>query len=245
MRAVDTGADLLVPDAWLTETLGVATFSLRAAPVAAPLVRAALDSLGGGNVFVFTKVPTADVAHLTMLESCGFNLVDTQVTLRHHEHASPAAHPARIRVAVPADRVAVGDIAEGCFRYSRFHQDPKIEPAIANRVKRRWAENCVAGVRGEEVLLASLDGNAAGFLAVVLSGEAATIDLIGVEPRMQGNGIGRALVQAFVARWRPKAKFLRVGTQISNAASQRLYQRCGFFFEGAQYVLHTHRPEGA
>jgi ribosomal protein S18 acetylase RimI-like enzyme len=58
---------------------------------------------------------------------------------------------------------------------------------------------------------------------------------------MQGRGVGSALVQAFVSRWRSKAKSLRVGTQISNAPSLRLYQRCGFWFQDAQYVLHAHR----
>ena len=245
MKAVDGGVGLLACDAWLSETLGVATFSLRAAALTAASVRGALAALGGGRSFLFAKVPAADIAQLRLLESCGFRLVDTLVTLQHREGASAVAHPAQVYIAAPEDRTAVGDIAEGCFRYSRFHQDPKIETATANRVKRRWAENCVARARGEEVLVASADGKVAGFLAVFLSREAAVIDLIGVEPRMQGRGIGRALVQAFVARWRPKARVLRVGTQVSNAASLRLYQRCDFFVADAQYVLHAHSPEGA
>jgi ribosomal protein S18 acetylase RimI-like enzyme len=81
----------------------------------------------------------------------------------------------------------------------------------------------------------------AGFLAVALSGEAAVIDLVGVAPHMQSRGLGSALVQAFVSRWRSKAQVLRVGTQIANVASLRLYQRCGFWLEDARYVLHCHR----
>jgi len=245
MKIVDTGAGLLTPDPWLTETLGIETFSLGAVSVTAAPVRAALKSLRAGRGFVFTKVPTADVARVTLLESCGFNVVDTQITLQHREHVPAAAQPAQVRVAAPEDRVPVGDIAAGCFRYSRFHQDRRIGAQAANRVKRRWAENCVAGARGKEVLVASLDGKTAGFLAVALSGQVAVIDLIGVELKMQGKGLGSALVEAFVSRWRSKAKSLRVGTQISNAASLRLYQRCGFFFQDAQYVLHAHVPEGS
>jgi GNAT superfamily N-acetyltransferase len=240
MTARDSTTGLLAPDVWLTETLGVATFSLRGASVTAPLLRSALEALAG-KAFVFAKVPTADVARVTVLESCGFNIVDTLVTLQYREPVSATAHPAQIRVAAPEDRVAVGDIAAGCFRYSRFHQDLQIGAEAANRVKRRWAENCVVGARGKEVLVASSAGKTAGFLAVTLSGEAALIDLIGVEPRMQGKGIGSALVRAFVSRWRSKAKVLRVGTQISNMPSLRLYQRCGFWFQEAQYVLHAHR----
>jgi ribosomal protein S18 acetylase RimI-like enzyme len=242
---MDTGAGLLAPDPWLTDTLGVATFLLRAIPVTAPQVRAALESLGAGRIFVFAKVPTADIARVTGLEACGFRIVDTQVTLQYRNHASAAADPAQVRMAAPDDRIAVGDIAAKCFRYSRFHQDPKIGANAANHVKRRWAENCVAGARGNEVLVALHEGKTAGFLAVLISGENAVIDLIGVDPRMQGKGIGSALVQTFVSRWREKAKSLRVGTQISNAASLRLYQRCGFFYEDAQYVLHAHLPEAA
>ena len=241
MSPADTGAGLLAPDAWLTETLGIATFSLAAAAVPAALLRSALDSLGGGNAFVFAKVPTVDVARVTVLESCGFNVVDTQVTLQYREQTSATGQAAAIRVATRDDRVAVGEIAARCFRYSRFHQDSHIDPVAANRVKRRWAENCVVGARGKEVLVASAGGAIAGFLAVGMSGTAAVIDLIGVATGMQGKGIGAALVRDFVSRWKPRAEALRVGTQISNAPSLRLYQRCGFWFQDAQYVLHAHR----
>ena len=245
MSPADTGAGLLAPDAWLTETLGIPTFSLRKPPESAVGLESTLRSLPGPVSFVFAKVPVADIARVSMLEACGFNVVDTQVTLDYREVPAKEMFDSEIRTAISADSDAVGDIAASCFRYSRFHQDPQISRKAADTVKRQWARNCVSGRRGKEVLIASMNGSPAGFLAVSVVGEggnaAAVIDLIGVAIPMQGKGVGRALIQTFVSRWKPNVPILRVGTQVSNAPSLRLYQRCGFWFREALYVLHAHR----
>ena len=54
-------------------------------------------------------------------------------------------------------------------------------------------------------------------------------------------GVGAALVSAFVQRHGPLATELRTGTQIANVPSLRLYERLGFSISSASYVLHLHR----
>jgi ribosomal protein S18 acetylase RimI-like enzyme len=97
------------------------------------------------------------------------------------------------------------------------------------------------------VLVAIERGRPTGFLAVLLAQGAAIIDLIGVASQSQRCGIGAALVDAYIERWRGRAAALRVGTQEANVASLRLYEGRGFRAVGRASVWHAHlrggRPE--
>jgi ribosomal protein S18 acetylase RimI-like enzyme len=242
MSAV-AGTELLAPDAWLARTLGRPSFGLRLPLPSAPQLAAAFARLPG-EAFCFAKVPEGDGVASATLEGCGFRQVDTQVTLERAADPAPAAPRLEVRRAAPRDRDAVLGIAGSCFRFSRFHQDARIGLEAAHAIKRAWAANCLDGKRGEEVLVAVHDGQPAGFLAVLLAPDAAVIDLIGVDTGSQRRGIGAALVDAFIARWRGRTARLRVGTQEVNAPSIALYQRCGFRRVGATRVLHAHLRDG-
>jgi len=247
MSARDAGTELLAPDAWLTQTLGLAAFVLRLPLPAAAVLGAELARAAPGRALYFAKVPVAEGAAVSQLEDAGFHVVDTQLTFERAPQDLPTASP-EVRLAAPQDRQAVLDIAGSCFRFSRFHQDPKIGLRAAHEVKRAWAANCLDRKRGEEVLVALADGRVAGFLAVLLASErgetTAIIDLVGVAPHTQRRGLGAALVRSFIARWGSRAARLRVGTQAANSASVRVYESCGFRFSGAAYVLHAHYHGG-
>jgi len=66
------------------------------------------------------------------------------------------------------------------------------------------------------------------------------IDLVAVAPDAQGRGVGTALVTAFVREASPNSDVLRVGTQIANVPSLRLYTRLGFRIAGSAFVMHLH-----
>jgi ribosomal protein S18 acetylase RimI-like enzyme len=242
MSAV-AGTELLAPDPWLSRTLGRPAFGLRLPLPPAPQLATVLARLPG-EAFCFAKVAEGDGASSATLEACGFRQVDTQVTLERAVNLTPAAPRVEVRRAEPGDRDAVLDIAGSCFRFSRFHQDARIGLPAAHAIKRAWAANCLDGKRGEEVLVALDEGRPVGFLAVLLAPDAAIIDLIGVATGSQRRGIGAALVDAFVARWRGRTSRLRVGTQAVNAPSIALYERCGFRRVGATRVLHAHLRDG-
>ncbi len=242
MNAV-AGSELLAPDAWLARTLGRPTFGLRLPLPAASQLAAVLAQLPG-EVFCFAKVPDGDDASSAILEGCGFRQVDTQVTLERAAPPAPALPWTQVRRAEPCDREAVLDIAGSCFRWSRFHQDERIGLPAAHAVKRAWVANCLDGKRGEEVLVALAEGRPVGFLAVFLAQDAAVIDLIGVAMDSQRRGIGAALVETFIARWRGRAPRLRVGTQAVNAPSIALYEACGFRRVRETRVLHAHLRNG-
>jgi GNAT superfamily N-acetyltransferase len=140
------------------------------------------------------------------------------------------------------------DIAGSCFVYSRFHLDPAIPDRLAHAVKRAWVQSYIEGNRGERLLVALLDGQPAGFLAVLqttVQGEPCrVIDLIGVHHRYQGKGVGKALVAFLIKESGGRYSALRVGTQVANIPSLRLYESLGFRLQDATYVLHAHVGEG-
>lgn len=75
------------------------------------------------------------------------------------------------------------------------------------------------------VWVAELDGNIAGFAAVV-EGE---LDGLFVEPELWRRGIGAALVETATHEARRKGLALKV---IANHAARAFYERCGFAVEG-------------
>ena len=76
-----------------------------------------------------------------------------------------------------------------------------------------------------QVIVAELDGEVAGFAAVV-GGE---LDGLFVEPDLWGRGVGRALVDAATHEARKRGLTLKV---IANPRARRFYEHCGFSLEG-------------
>ena len=76
-----------------------------------------------------------------------------------------------------------------------------------------------------EVLVAEIDGQIAGFAAVVGS----ALDGLFVEPELWRRGVGAALVEAATHEARKKGLSLTV---IANSAARGFYEKCGFRLEG-------------
>ena len=229
-------AQLVFEDAWLSDVLGHR--AVRLAPV--PEAVAAAWSDGDDRLLATTTVPTADVAALGELTAAGLAVVDCAVTLELAGPPPPAPAGVAVTVAAPERADEIADLAASELRTSRFHLDPRIADADADRVKRAWARNCATGGRGIEVLAADVDGRLAGFLAVLADGDARVIDLVAVDAGHRRRGVGRALVAAFAQRHGGSGP-LRVGTQASNVASLRFYSALGFRPVDTRYVLHGHR----
>lgn len=226
-------------DAWLTRKFGRAVWQLRTGEDGEPL--SSLES--AAPAFAYAKVDTGDVATLWSLTDAGFRVVDAAVTL---ETSTPAdARGSGLRFARPDDADAVRRIAGSSFRFSRFHVDPFIPPGLAHSIKAEWAANFFTGTRGDGMAVAERNGQVVGFTQLIWhSNECLVIDLIALEPACQGLGIGRAMIgyaseHGTGDERRPQR--LRVGTQVANTPSIRLYESLGFRLIGSQYILHCHR----
>lgn len=82
-----------------------------------------------------------------------------------------------------------------------------------------------AQIANGQVIVAELDGQIAGFAAVV-GGE---LDGLFVEPDLWGRGIGRVLIDAATHEARDRGLALTV---IAAPSARRFYESCGFSVEG-------------
>lgn len=228
-------------DDWLGRLLGRPTLRLDRADSGDAGWAGRLDR---EDLFVTAKVPAQDVAAIGVLESIGFRVIDTALTFETSAITAPA--DSRARLARPEDRDAVASLAGRAFRFSRFHLDPAVPRALADRVKASWAANFFAGARGDAMVVAEHRGAVVGFLQL-LRGKAGdlVIDLIAVAPEAARQGIARAMI-GFAAQGAGGARPTgwRVGTQAANIASVRLYESLGFRLSQAQFVLHHHGRGG-
>jgi GNAT superfamily N-acetyltransferase len=200
----------------------------------------------------YAKVDATRIDIVKELGALGFYVVDVNVTFGLDKaKAPPRIQPqpgfrCQIGEAPAEQREEVLEIARSCFRFSRFHLDPLIPLEIANQIKHDWILNYLLKKRGEHLWVATVDGRAVGFLAVIGGNDAGrcyrAIDLIGVAPAHQGQGIGQALVAFFVDFYKDQSDFLQVGTQIANLPSMRLYSKFGFCPVKSAYVMHLHVP---
>jgi ribosomal protein S18 acetylase RimI-like enzyme len=228
-----------VADAWLGKQLGKQSWRVdMRAGQGAP---AASLAFAPGE-FAYAKVPSENCGAVRDLIRVGFYPVDVAVTFEGPAQGA-SAQRADVRFACPEDRDAVAEIARTTFRYSRFHLDPLIPRGIANEMKAQWAANFFVGARGDAMVVAEADGVVVGFLQLLRQpNEMLLIDLIGVAPSHQGRGLARAMIGFASTHGAGEAapRRLRVGTQIANTASVRLYESLGLRLADAQYVLHLH-----
>lgn len=79
-------------------------------------------------------------------------------------------------------------------------------------------------------LKAMADDRLVGYLAGEIRSEDSTgwVITIGVLPRYQGRGIGRALLNSAERAMRPNVNFVKLTVRRSNTSAIRLYDHCGY-----------------
>ena len=193
------------------------------------------------NYFVFSKISTNSVNMWQCLEKANFKLIDTNVKfeLNNNKLSEKQQHnDIEICFAEKKHQQAAGKIARNNFIYSRFHLDPLIDNDIASQIKQNWVKNYFFGKRGDEMVLALLNNEPVGFLQLIIKDKELFIDLIGVDKIAQGRGIASSMIQ--FASENIKRSCIKVGTQIGNLPSIKLYQKLGFVFIESDYVFHYH-----
>lgn len=247
-------SEAIRPDPWLTAIFGRDVFRVdgcgRGAAIAGIVDEHKRQQ---ARAFYYAKIDAADVPTVAALTAAGMTVVEVNVTFG-------AAAGARRDVADPGESVVITrasaadadgllQVAATSFRYSRFHLDPLVADSLANRIKREWVASYLAGRRGDDLWTIRCNGEIAGLLAVIGGDDGGvrhkTIDLVAIAPAFQGRGIGHAVMRFFFRRYADACDRLRVGTQVANVPSMRLYEAAGMRIERSQYVLHMHVPESA
>lgn len=250
------------PDAWLSRQLARDVRTVRAGDDDLAMVAGAIRSdleAARPPVLYQSSVPAHEVRLLGALTDAGMGVVCASLALHLPARAVKSAEPlpgasapgpgpqVAVREAQDTDAPAVLEIAQHAFTRSRFHLDPRLPEPLVGQMKRAWAESCLAGIRGDGVLVADTPDGVQGFLAWMRASDdrdpLRVIDLIAVAPEAQSGGAGRALVEALRAGAAGEGAALEVGTQTANPRATAFYERLGFVVRSSAYQLHLHAGE--
>lgn len=120
---------------------------------------------------------------------------------------------------------------------SRFKKEPYFNENDFKRLYLRWIERSLAN-ENEIVLVKSINESIAGFVSCKLnSQDHVTIELIAVDPKFHGKGIGKDLITS-VETELGAGKLLRVATQDWNTGACLFYKKSGFQLETKSFIYH-------
>lgn len=235
------------PDPFLSEALERSAYMLAAPPSIGQVDSfcaeyAEVSAEAGFFASAKVSVDAPEEAHI--LEEVGFRLIDTNMVFDRDAVPFATAYAAEIRTAQAQDEEQVRRIAATSLVSSRFHLDPVVPDEKAARIKADWAGNYFHGRRGDDMLVAELDGRLLGFLLLLHLRECLVIDLIAVDGAVRRGGVASALISHALRHSGGYEKMI-VGTQAANVVAARFYEALGFRFAGAKYVFHAHGGSGA
>ncbi len=133
---------------------------------------------------------------------------------------------------------ALKAIAKTGHRDTRFYFDLHFDRAKCDLLYETWIENSFTGF-AQAVLVAEMNAEPVGYITCSSQGAESQIGLLGVAEKCQGMGLGKQLVESFLA-WSVEhgADRATVVTQGRNVSAQRLYQRMGFLTAAFQLWYH-------
>lgn len=126
--------------------------------VAVDALRAALENARAQSIdYVFCAVSPGDLPTVRTLDACGFALIET----RCHYHRPLDAPPTQryaTRLAIPDDIPSLARAARMMVNpFDRFHADPAISEASADRLMERWVEASVVGGFADATIVPDVD----------------------------------------------------------------------------------------
>ena len=195
--------------------------------------------------FYYSKISSSRTRCVEYLVRNNFVIASLDVTL---ELISPKIHKAaensraKVTAAQPFMKETIAEIASNCFAQDRFHQDPAIENGVADQIKSEWVKNYFDGRRGTHMFVAKIKDQIVGFILLIVADATATIDLIGVQKKFHGQGVGRALIDEGIRQIESRQWI--VGTQANNYASLSLYHALGFKVVDGNCSMHAHMKTG-
>jgi len=185
----------------------------------------------------------ADSDHMDTLrlaERHQFSLVDIRVELQR-SISGPLAHATlssteafQTRRFLPGDIPSLKEIARQSITGSRFFSDPCFSKDASHSLYEAWVEKSCQGYADQVLVSAGINQKndpVSGFITCHLptADSGGTIGLLGTAVDFQGQGVGRALVNAALDWFGANGVGdVKVVTQGQNIKAQRLYQSSGF-----------------
>lgn len=227
----------LVP--WDTEILGVPVAQIRELQVH-DAKQAAHDyaeftqwCARHGIALCSCRLPAERMTDSLFLQDRGFRFIELNYLPRLTGMQAIQFPESDIQVlpAAAVDRELLADMAGQVLRYGRFHQDPRIDPALGDRRYRTWMTSAFTRPV-QRVLKCVLAGEIVAFFVVEHPEPTHCFwSLVGLAPGLQGKGLGKRVWRAVLSQHR-RDGIDTVSTSISshNVAVFNLYVALGFRF---------------
>lgn len=208
----------------------------------------AIDEFCRSNAvkFLIARCDAAELQTVQAMEAQDFLLMDTLVYFVRPIASAPIPPIADSIIVRPVrddEADTVGALAAKAFRGygGHYHADSRLDRDDCDAVYQSWAyRSCVSRAVADNVLVAEQQGRAVGFTTLrIHNPDEGEVPLYGVDPSLQGQGIGRSLIIGAL-RWfeaEDVAKML-ISTQVTNVASQKVWVRLGFEPSHAYYTFH-------
>jgi len=223
-----------------------AFFGRRIAVLSAPplddddLARSIREAKTLGVECVYALSGVEGQAAIQALSRAGARLVDVRITFERGLVDLGATLPdSAIRAAEPRDLAELRALAAASHESSRFYADQRFPRDLCHELFATWIEKSCGGW-AQVVRVAIVDGAVRGYATGhVRENGRGEIGLVAVDPRSQGRGLGRLLVQATLGALRDFGlSNATVVTQGRNIGAQRLYQADGFRTQRVQTWHH-------
>ena len=200
---------------------------------------------------ISTRVNTLDPGTVQALEQLGAILTDVLLTFRF-DAGKPVPAIGNLNMEVgeadSSETERLATMAEKVFRIDRFHNDPNLPSSKSDALYGKWVFNSMRGL-ADAVLVARKQEKIAGFITCKIEqlGKGyryGVIDLVGVNPSYQGQGVGSRLVCASLEWFKHRAGPVYVGTQAANTEAIRLYEGTSFRHVSSEATLHLWPTDG-
>lgn len=137
----------------------------------------------------------------------------------------------------------IAEIARKSFNCSRFFNDPKLPVEQAKNIYLHWTE-CAFGQENKFFAISEREGNVAGYILFSFNGDSSVIELIAVDEKCRGQGVGKSLIhemESFVIN--QEISKIKVGTQVNNISAAKFYTKMGFKYVRCGSMYHLWRND--
>jgi dTDP-4-amino-4,6-dideoxy-D-galactose acyltransferase len=222
---------------WDSEFFGFPIGRVRSDVGATDIAAAVREADGRTLRCVYLCASAKDERLLDEAQRLGFIVRDVRVTLQGRIPSSSAESP-EVEPAGLAALDGLAAIARQRFQTTRFFADPGFDRDRCRELYVAWLRRGLQPATDRVTLIAE---NGRGFVVCRFNRPAnrGEIELIGVAEEAEGHGVGASLVAGAQATFaRERLTDMRVVTQGSNIAAQRLYQRHGLLTHEVALWLH-------
>lgn len=217
-------------------------------------VATALRALFTGPDAVYTTRVEARQPHLAYyLARQNFTPVGTSIRMvcddlpqkRVDSQSSQTYDTYKFRPYSETDLPELQNIIRWSHRHSHFFCETRFEPGRVRELFAEWIAQC-AKSPAFRITIAESGGTVIGFcsafvqksLESYIGRPIGVIDFIVVDSRIQGKGIGRALLEAAFDGFRPATNCIELRTMADNLQAIRFYEKNGFRMLSADQHFH-------